>query len=75
MPQFHVVFNKMFHTVTTEMEFNLEETWIDLFQNSQDCHTKDHDPEIDPPILPLNEEWESQQQPVEVPMAETVPEE
>ena len=31
MPQFHVVFDKMFHTVTTEMEINLEETWIDLF--------------------------------------------
>ena len=31
MAQFHVVFDEMFHTVTTEMEINLEETWIDLF--------------------------------------------
>ena len=31
MPQFHVAFNKKFHTVTTEMEIDLKETWIDLF--------------------------------------------
>ena len=37
MPQFHVVFDDLFHTVTTEMEINLEETWIDLFQNSRCC--------------------------------------
>ena len=33
-PQFHVAHNKMFHTVTTEMDIDLEETWIYLFQNS-----------------------------------------
>ena len=65
----------MFHTVITEMEIDLEETWIDLFQDSQDYYLKDHNPDIDPPIPPLNEEWQSQQQPVDVPVVETVPEE
>ena len=62
MPQFHVVFDELFHTVTTEMEIDLKETWIDLFLNSRDHYIQDHDPEIDPPILPLNEDWESQKQ-------------
>ena len=53
MPQFHVVFDKMSHTVTTEMEIDLRETWIDLLQDSQDYYLKDHNPKIDPPILPL----------------------
>ena len=75
MPQFHMVFNKMFHTVTTEMEINLKETWIDLFHDSQEYYLKDHDPEIDLPILPPDEEWESQQEPVDIPVVETVPEE
>ena len=30
-PQFHVVFDEMFHTIATEMEIDLKETWIDFF--------------------------------------------
>ena len=74
-PQFHVVFDKLFHTVTTEMEINLEETWIDLFRDSRDYYIQNDNPGIDPPIVPLDEEWESQKQHVEVPVVETVPEE
>ena len=73
-PQFHVVFDELFHTVTTEMEIDLEETWIDLYLDSTDYYIQNHDPETDPPIPPLDEEWESQKQDVEVPVVETVPE-
>ena len=55
-PQFHMPFNKLFHAVTTEMETDLEETWIDLFQDSRDYYLQDHDPGIDPPNSPLDEE-------------------
>ena len=72
-PQFHVVFDELFHTVTTEMEIKFKETWIDLFQDSRDYYLQDYDPEIDPPIPPLDEEWEAQKQQVEVPVVETVP--
>ena len=57
------------------MEIDLKETWIDIFWDSCDYYLTDHDPEIDPPILPLDDKWKSQQQPVEVPVTETVPEE
>ena len=73
-PQFHVAFDEMFHMITTEMEINLKETWIDLFQDSSDHYLKDNNPEIDPPIPPLDEEWQFHQQSVDVPVAETVPE-
>ena len=65
----------MFHTITTEMEIDLEETWIGLFQDSQDYYLTDHNSQIDPPILPLDEEWQTQHQLVDVPVVETVPEE
>ena len=68
-----MVFDELFHTVTTEMEINLEETWIDLFWDTRDYYIQNHNPEIDPPILPLDEQWESQKQLDEVPVAETVP--
>ena len=73
-PQFHVVFDKLFHAVTTKMEIDLKETWIDPFRDSRDHHIQNHNPEIDPPIPPLDEEWEAQKQQVEVPVVETVPE-
>ena len=57
------------------MEIDLEETWIDLFQDSQDYYLTDHNSQIDPPILPLDEEWQTQHQLVDVPVVETVPEE
>ncbi len=43
------------------MEIDLEETWIDLFRDSRDYYLTDHDPDIDPPIPPLDEEWEPQE--------------
>ena len=57
------------------MEIDLKETWIDLFQDSRENYVQNHNPEIDPPIPPLDEEWEFQKQQVEAPVVETVPEE
>ena len=70
-----MVFDKLFHTLTTEMDINLKVTLIDPFRDSGDYYFQCHNPEIDPPILPLNEEWESQKPQVEAPVVETVPEE
>ena len=56
-PQFHVVYDERFHTVTSEMEIDLEETWVDLFRDSRDLYITDHDPEVDPPIPPLDDSW------------------
>ena len=45
-----------------------------IFWDSRDCYIQNHDPEINPPIPPLDEKWEAQKQQVQVPVVETVPE-
>ena len=37
-PQFHVVYDELFETVTSEMEIDMEEKWIELFKGSRDLY-------------------------------------
>ena len=49
-PQFHVVYDEKFETVTTDMSVNLTETWIDLWKNSREVYLNDWDVELDGPL-------------------------
>ena len=49
-PQFHVVYDEKFETVTTDMSVDLRETWIDLWKNSRDTYLNDWDVEVDGPL-------------------------
>ena len=51
-PQFHVVYDEKFETVTTDMSIDLSETWIDLWKNSRDFYLESWDEQVDGP-LPL----------------------
>ena len=46
-PQFHVVYDERFETVTTNMSIDLAETWIDLWKNSRDFYLDSWDEELD----------------------------
>ena len=39
-PQFHVAFDELFMTVTSEAEIDLSESWTDLFLNSSEHYLK-----------------------------------
>ena len=49
-PQFHVVYDEKFETVTTDMSIDLSETWIDLWKNSRDFYLDAWDTDIDGPL-------------------------
>jgi len=49
-PQFHIVYDEWFETVTTDMVVDLEETWLDLWMNARDFYLEEWDPEIDGPL-------------------------
>ena len=53
-PQFHVVYDEKFETVTSDMKVDLEEVWFDLFHNSRETYLEWYDPSFDqlPPMDP-----------------------
>ena len=55
-PQFHVVFDERFQTVTSDMVVDLEETWLDLFLESRDVFLDWFDSEVDS-MPTLSEDW------------------
>ena len=59
-PQFHIVYDEAFETVTSEMSIDLEETWIDLFLNARDTYLDSHDESVDGPLPELGSEWLSE---------------
>ena len=56
-PQFHVVYDERFETVTSDMEIDLAETWIDLWQESREFYLEDWDPTIDGPYPDLDPDF------------------
>ena len=66
-PQFHVVFDERFQTVTSEMMIDLEETWIDLFKGSREYFLEDFDVKVDGPLPTLDDEWKDPDDDDEVP--------
>jgi hypothetical protein len=59
-PQFHIVFDEAFDTVTSERTLDLSETWIELFLNSRDDFLEGHDESADGPLPPLDDTWKSE---------------
>ena len=53
-PQFHVVYDERFETVTSDMTVDLSETWLDLWENSRDFYLEEWDITVDGPWPALN---------------------
>ena len=62
-PQFHVVYDERFETVTTDMSLDLSETWIDLWQGSREFYLDDWDPTLDGPLPELDPEFKTDSEP------------
>ena len=60
--QFHVVYAKKFETVTTDMSINLSETWIDLWENSQDFCLNSWDTDVDGPLPTTGQDFDPDNQ-------------
>ena len=56
-PQFHVVYDEQFHTVTSDLKIDLTQTWIDLFKHSRDVYLDWYDPAFDGAPPALSSEW------------------
>ena len=57
-PQFHVVYDELFTTVTTDMAIDLEENWLDLWKNSREFYLEDWDPTIDGELPGLDPDYD-----------------
>ena len=53
-PQYHVVYDERFETVTADMMVDLSETWIDLWKNSRDFYLPEWDINVDGPFPALD---------------------
>ena len=56
-PQFHVVYDELFTTVTTDMTVDLEENWLDLWRNSREFYLEDWDPTVDGELPGLDPDY------------------
>jgi transposase InsO family protein len=56
-PQFHVVYDELFTTVTSDQSHDMTETWIDLFKDSRESYIEGHDETTDGPIPALHDHW------------------
>ena len=56
-PQFHVVYDEEFTTVTSVAQIDLDEQWIDLFLNSRESYIEGHDETADGPLPPLDPDY------------------
>ena len=56
-PQFHVVFDEDFTTVTSESTLDLTETWIELFLNSREHFLDGHDENVNGPLPDLDPDF------------------
>jgi len=61
-PQFHVVYDERFETVTSDMMVDLSETWIDLWKNSRDFYLPEWDINVDGPYPALDPEFQDQEE-------------
>jgi len=57
-PQYHVVYDERFETVTTDMMVDLSETWIDLWKNSRDFYLPEWDINVDGPFPALDADFQ-----------------
>ena len=58
-PQFHIVYDELFTTVSTEFDIDLEENWIDLWKHSREFYLEDWDPSIDGELPPLDPDFDN----------------
>ena len=56
-PQYHVVFDEEFTTVTSESTMDLSEKWIDLFLNSREVFLEGFDEETDGDLPVLDPDY------------------
>ena len=56
-PQFHMVYDESFTTVTSDRSLDLSETWIELFLNSRDHYLDGHDESADGPLPELDPDF------------------
>jgi len=57
-PQFHVVYDEDFTTVTSDNSIDLTEHWIDLFLNSRESYLDSYDPSVDGNLPELHLDYE-----------------
>ena len=57
-PQYHVVYDELFTTVTSDMEIDLDENWLDLWLNSREFYLENWDPMIDGAFPPLDPDFQ-----------------
>ena len=58
-PQYHVVYDERFETVTADMIIDLYETWMDLWTNHRDFYLDEWDIDVDGPLPGLDPEFDS----------------
>jgi hypothetical protein len=56
-PQFYVIYDKLFTTVTSDQSHDLTETWIVLFKESRETYIDGHDETTEGLIPELHEQW------------------
>jgi len=56
-PQFHIVYDERFETVTSDRVIDLSETWIDLWQHSREFYLEAWDPVVDGPYPELDDDF------------------
>ena len=56
-PQFHVVYDELFETVGSELEFDAEEKWLDLWENAREFYLEGWDEELDGPLPSIDPDF------------------
>ncbi len=56
-PQYHVVIDEKFETIASSRRVDMTERWETLFQTSREHYLPEHNPDLDGPLPPLDDEW------------------